>query len=216
MVDSDTLMIVMSRWLHVTSGIFWIGLLYYFNVVQVPVFKKFDPAVRSQAIQKLVPVALAWFRYSALATLVFGLLTLYYQGQATMDYLATDAGAVIGAGMLLGLIMFLNVWLVIWPNQKMIIAANREKAATGKDIPPEAAQWAKRAFYASRTNFLLSFPMLFFMVATVHLGSAATKMETMAIGVGVFVVGAVALWLFTSMKPAAQKTGGATPAPPKP
>jgi len=214
MVDTVMLPRVIAKFLHVTSGIFWIGLLYYFNVVQVPVFKRFDAAVRSQAVQKLVPVALAWFRYAALGTLVFGLLTLYYNDQATGAYMSTDSGAVIGAGMTLGIIMFLNVWLVIWPNQKMIIQANRDKAATGKEIPPASAQWAKRAFYASRTNFLLSFPMLFFMISAPH--PIGTKMETLAIGAGIFVVGALALWIFTSMKSPAQTPAATAPASPKP
>jgi uncharacterized membrane protein len=209
-METSTALAVLYRWLHITSGVFWIGLLYYFNVVQVPVFKKFDAATRSLAIQKLVPVALAWFRFSALSTVVFGLLVLYQQDQMNGTYMSTDRGMIISSGMLLGLIMAFNVWALIWPNQKKIIEANRAKAATGQEIPPASAQWAKTAFYASRTNFVLSFPMLFFMVSAPH--PIGTANETIAVGAGILVLALVALWLFTSMKPAATKTGGTTPA----
>jgi len=209
-MDSGTAMAVLFRWLHITSGVFWIGLLYYFNVVQVPVFKKFDAATRSLAIQKLVPVALAWFRYSALSTVLFGLLVLWAQDQTNSAYMSTERGMIISSGMLLGLVMAFNVWALIWPNQRKIIEANRAKAATGKDIPPESAHWAKTAFYASRTNFVLSFPMLFFMVSAPH--PIGTANETLGVGAAILVLTLVALWIFTSMKPAAQKTGGTTPA----
>lgn len=215
MVETDAALTALYRFAHVTAGIFWIGLLYYFNVVQVPVFKKFDAATRSNAIQKLVPVALAWFRYAALLTVVFGLLLLYQQDQMNATFLSTDRGVVLSTGMLLGLVMAFNVWALIWPNQKKVIRANVEKATLGKDIPPASATWAKTAFYASRTNFLLSFPMLFFMVATQHL-PGATRNEALLMGFAVFVVGAAALWLFTSGMGAAKTQPSAPPTtPPK-
>jgi len=209
MVTQTDALTILLRWAHITAGVFWIGLLYYFNVVQVPVFKKFDATTRSNAIQKLVPLALAWFRYAALLTVVFGLLLLYEQGQMTSEYMQTDAGVIISAGMALGLIMAFNVWAIIWPNQKKVIQANVAKATQGTEIPPQAGAWAKQAFYASRTNFLLSFPMLFLMTATDHLTGRATRNEMLLMGLAIFVVGAVGLWLATSMKPAPTKPAGA-------
>lgn len=216
MVGSEEAVLILLRWSHIVAGVFWIGLLYYFNVVQVPVFKTFDAATRSNAIQKLVPVALAWFRYAALMTVILGLLLIYREEHLTSAYLKTTPGVTISAGMALGLIMAFNVWFLIWPNQKRIIEANIAKANTGRDIPPESAGWAKTAFYASRTNFLLSFPMLFFMTATSHLAASTTvtQNEILGIGVGIFLVGCLALWWFTSMKPAAKTTGTPT-TPPK-
>ena len=158
----------LSRWGHFLAGITWIGLLYYFNFVQVPSFAQFEAAPRTEAVQKLVPRALWWFRWGAVLTLATGLLILAFQEQLTDgDYFKTPSGMSISTGILMALIMFANVWLVIWPNQKIVIA-NAEGVAAGREADPGAAPAGRKALLASRTNTLLSIPMLFFMGATSH------------------------------------------------
>jgi uncharacterized membrane protein len=158
----------LSRWGHVLAGITWIGLLYYFNFVQVPSFAEFEAAPRTEAIRKLVPRALWWFRWAAVLTVLTGLSILAFQEQLTeMDYFKTAPGISIATGILLALTMFANVWLVIWPNQRRVIA-NAEATAAGREADPGAATAGRKALLASRTNTFFSIPMLFFMVATSH------------------------------------------------
>ena len=157
------------RWLHVISGIMWIGLLWYFNFVQIPNMGKI-PDEQKPAIGKVIaPAALWWSRWGAMATIVTGLIVAWVNGYL-WDSLAvglTDNGSStpIGIGMWLGIIMWFNVWFVIWPNQQkalgIVDASSEEKAAS-----------AKTAMLFSRTNTLLSIPMLFFMVAMSHGGVA--------------------------------------------
>src|SRR3954463_8896440 len=112
------------RWLHIIFGVTWIGLLYYFNFVQGPFFAETDAATKSNAIQKLVPRALWWFRWAALFTFLTG--AIYLMGRGHRDgfgIFATSWGVAILTGASLGTIMFLNVWLIIWPNQKVVIAS---------------------------------------------------------------------------------------------
>jgi len=155
------------RWLHIFFGVTWIGLLYYFNFVQGAFFAETDAATKSGAIQKLVPRALWWFRYAALLTAITGVILL--TGRAHMGFsFATSWGVNILAGTTLGLVMFTNVWLLIWPNQKIVIAS-ATAAATGGKADPNAAAAAAKAGLASRTNTLFSIPMLFFMAASNHL-----------------------------------------------
>jgi uncharacterized membrane protein len=146
------------RWLHVLSGVMWIGLLWYFNFVQTPSMPKI-PDEHKPAISKVIaPAALFWFRWAALATIVTGLLL------ATMSQWLVQALSLqrpftaIGIGMWLGLVMAFNVWFIIWPNQKkalgIVQVAAEEKAAA-----------AKKAGLTSRLNTLLSIPMLYCMVA---------------------------------------------------
>jgi uncharacterized membrane protein len=153
------------RYLHVLSGIFWIGLLYFFNVVNVPTMKALDAATKGKVVPVLMPRALAWFRWSALATFIFGLALLFnpavYASPRMWDW-------PILAGVGLATIMFLNVWGLIWPNQKRVIAMTAASAASGNAPPPEMAKHARVAYLASRTNFWLSFPMLFFMIWAAH------------------------------------------------
>lgn len=161
------------RFFHIISGILWIGLLYYFNFVQVPSFPKMEAAARSNAIMHLVPRALAWFRYTAFTTWAFGLwyfLTVALE-VGMSEYLALPAGKSILIGGILGTIMFLNVWGIIWPNQKKIIAATTETVTNQTPAPAEQPKWARRALLASRTNTMLSIPMLFFMIASAHMGT---------------------------------------------
>lgn len=155
------------RWLHIFFGVIWIGLLYYFNFVQGSFFAETDAATKSGAIQKLVPRALWWFRYGALFTLLSGLILI--TGRAHMGFsFATSWGVCILTGMALGFVMFCNVWLIIWPNQKIVIAS-ATAAATGGSALPNAAAAGAKAGLASRTNTLFSVPMLFFMAAANHL-----------------------------------------------
>jgi uncharacterized membrane protein len=161
------------RYGHIFSGITWIGLLYYFNFVQVPSFAQMDAAARSNAIQFLVPRALLWFRWSALATVLFGLAFVF--GAMSSDYIPDYVGShrfkSILIGGTLGIIMAANVWFIIWPNQKKIIAAVTATAKEGTPAPAEQPRWARKALLASRTNTMLSFPMLFFMAGAIHLPS---------------------------------------------
>ena len=167
------------RWGHVLFGIVWIGLLYYFNFVQTEYFKEADPAHRSGAIQKLVPRALWWFRWGAAFTFLTGLYLLYVlHGALTYD---------ITVGATLGTLMAINVWFIIWPNQKVVIASATQVAEGGEALP-EAAAAAPKAALASRTNTLFSIPMLFFMGSSAHLpsgivtdGMAATTISLVAV-----------------------------------
>ncbi len=146
------------KWLHVLCGILWIGLLYYFNFVQIPSMAKI-PDEQKPAIGKVIaPTALFYFRWAALATVVTGALVAGgsgYLGQALMlqrPFLA------IGIGMWLGLIMAFNVWFIIWPNQKKALGIVVVDAA-------EKAKAARMAMLTSRFNTMFSIPMLYMMVA---------------------------------------------------
>ena len=160
--------IILSRWAHYLAGVTWIGLLYYFNFVQVPSFAQFEAAPRNEAISKLVPRALWWFRWGAVATVASGILVLWAQDQLTDgNYWSSPRGIGISTGILLAVIMFLNVWGVIWRNQKVVIA-NAERVAAGGEADPNAAAAGRRGLLASRTNALFSIPMLFFMAFPSH------------------------------------------------
>ena len=159
---------MLSRWGHFLAGVTWIGLLWYFNFVQTPAFVEFEAGPRTEAFRKLVPRALWWFRFGALFTVLTGLLLLGLQEQFDGDYMKSGSGISISTGALFGIIMFINVWLVIWPNQKVVIA-NAEAVAAGREPLPNAAAAARKGACASRTNTLLSIPMLFFMGFTSHL-----------------------------------------------
>ena len=162
----------LSRYLHVVVGIAWIGLLYYFNFVQVPAFAEMEAAARNNAIDKLASRALWWFRWAAVATVVTGLLLLGLQrtgdgsSQLTsMDYFKSLPGISIATGVLLGLTMFVNVWGIIWRNQKIVIA-NARNVQAGGEADPEAAAAGRKALLASRMNTIFSLPLLVFMVGT--------------------------------------------------
>ena len=155
------------RWLHVLSGVMWIGLLWYFNFVQIPSMPKI-PDEQKPAIGKVIaPEALFWFRWSALSTVVFGVLLAGMNGYLVDGLLLGMNGQVaghtmIGFGMWLGLIMAFNVWYVIWPNQKKALGM----VAVEADAKAKAA---RTAMLFSRTNTMLSIPMLYAMVAAQNL-----------------------------------------------
>lgn len=164
-----------SRWLHVIVGITWIGLLYYFNVVQVPAFAELDADARNKAMDKITWRALWWFRWSALATLITGIAILAAQTDQTgdsqqlwsADYFKVAPGISILTGVLLAVTMFANVWLVIWPAQKVVIG-NARNVLAGGQADPAAPDAARRGALASRMNTIFSIPMLLFMVGTSH------------------------------------------------
>ncbi len=174
MSNTDVIYFLM-RWLHYFFGIVWIGHLYYFNFTQAPFFAETDAATKSNAIQKLVPRALWWFRWGAMFTFLTGLVMYGIWGaRVGGDAMKTSFGLFISVGALLGTLMFLNVWLIIWPKQKIIIESTT-LAAQGKPGLPEAAASGAAAFLASRTNVLFSLPMLFFMGAASHLPLPTTE-----------------------------------------
>jgi uncharacterized membrane protein len=151
------------RWLHVACGIMWIGLLYYFNFVQIPSMPKI-PDEQKPAIGKVIaPAALFWFRWAALATVVTGLVVAALQGYLHAAFTLQPGFVAIGIGMWIALVMAFNVWFIIWPNQK--------KALGIVAVEPEAKTRAARiAMLTSRTNTLLSIPMLYMMSAQSHGG----------------------------------------------
>ena len=223
---------IVLRWVHFVAGITWVGLLYFFNLVNVPLMKALDGPTKGKVVPVLMPKALWWFRWAAVVTwlagfryfmilakadainagsrelmwrwlgiwlvawllafvIIFALLrptegalnngwvlTLLI-GFVTMatswlvlsllgDPAASNRTLSISVGGGLGTIMLLNVWGIIWRCQKKLIAWTRANAERGTPMPPEAAQLARQAFLASRANFWLSFPMLFFMAAASH------------------------------------------------
>ncbi|MCH7766315.1 MAG: urate hydroxylase PuuD, partial [Acidobacteria bacterium] len=223
--DPGSIVQILLRWIHILAGITWIGLLYFFNLVNVNFMKKLDGPTKGKVIPALMPSALWWFRWGALVTVLAGVI--YWMiilgtepvgapGSMTMRTSGIWAGLVLVAfaiefflirtlsknGLVLGVliailvvlmawviletityedasnralsiaigggigvIMLLNVWGIIWPAQKRIIAWTAANAADGTAIPAESATLARRAFLASRANTWLSVPMLFFMVA---------------------------------------------------
>jgi len=157
------------RWIHFLAGITWIGILYYFNFVQTPFFAETEAPVRTGAVQKLVPRALWWFRWGAMFTFLAGLL-MYLMRLGELGgsvFYSSSYGVTITLGGLMGTLMFLNVWLVIWPKQQIVIASTNQVASGGQAIP-DAAAAARRAGLTSRTNTVFSIPMLFFMGAASH------------------------------------------------
>jgi len=173
-MELENLLSYLVRWIHVFAGVTWIGILYYFNFVQTEFFKETDAGAKSSAISKLVPRALWWFRYGALLTFISGL--------ALAGFLASAINFYIMIGILMGTLMFLNVWLIIWPAQQIVIASTDAVIAGGEANPAAAGALAK-AGLASRTNTLFSLPMLFFMGASAHLDGAGRLPMSMDDGV---------------------------------
>jgi uncharacterized membrane protein len=163
---------MLSRWGHYLAGVTWIGLLYYFNFVQAPAVALFEAGSRADLVQKLAPRALWWFRYAAVLTVLTGVSILGFQGHLEGgEYFKTSPGISISTGILLALVMFANVWMVIWPKQRVVMASAR-RAAGGGEADPAAAPAGRRALLASRTNTVLSIPMLWFMGVTSHFAAS--------------------------------------------
>jgi len=159
-MDMHELGLFLFRWLHVLFGIVWIGMLYYFNFVQGEYFKEATADAKSDAVKKLAPRALWWFRWGAMATFITGVVLLLGLVKAQN----IDLYIVFSATM--ATIMFLNVWLVIWPNQKIVCGL----------VPGNAAEAGPKALLASRTNVLFSAPMLFGMLASPHMGGQGASL----------------------------------------
>lgn len=151
------------RWLHVLNGVMWIGLLWYFNFVQIPNMPNI-PDDQKPAIGKVIaPAALFWFRWGAMGTIITGLILAMLSGYLIEALTLSGNGLIIGIGMWLGAIMWFNVWFVIWPNQKKALGMVEVDAET-------KAKAARTAMLFSRANTLLSIPMLFCMVAQQNFG----------------------------------------------
>lgn len=185
---------LLIRWIHVIAGIVWIGHLYFFNFVNVPLQGALDDATKKSVNPKLMPRALWWFRWGAMITFIAGLVlfTLTYmytpgQGFGSNNLFQNFDGTLTGraiwilTGMLLATIMWFNVWFIIWPAQKNMLS--------GKVPQDKLPQVRKRAFLASRTNTFLSAPMLFGMLAPAHYG--AFNWVTFAVSAA---LGIVAVW----------------------
>jgi len=159
------------RYMHFLAGVCWIGVLWYFNFIQTPFFgSELGGTAKSAMTRGLVPNALWWFRWGAMFTFISGLCLIAFKlhagiglGDAYMTRILT--------GALMGTLMWANVWFVIWPAQKVVIA-NAETVASGGEANPAAAAAGGRAGMASRTNTMLSIPMLFFMATATHFPGA--------------------------------------------
>jgi uncharacterized membrane protein len=203
---------LLLRWIHVLAGIVWIGHLYFFNFVNVPFQGTIGGDVKKVVNPGLIGRALWWFRMGAMTTFVAGLLLfvqlyMYVPGAgfgpselfSTAEGL-TDRAWWILLGMLLGTIMWVNVWFVIWPAQKKILAGVRDGTAVDPALP-------KRALKASRINTYLSGPMLFGMLAPNHYGGINLVTAAVAIALGV-----LAVWWAIKTSPQVGKEFGPTPA----
>ena len=156
-MTADFIQLGIGRWIHILAGVMWIGLLYYFNFVQVDALKAAaadSPPTGAGITKHVAPRALLYFRWAAVVTVLGALMIM---GARTLDVLLLRPGFVpIGIGAWLGLIMLFNVWVLIWPNQKKVLGI---VPATDE----EKGRARRTAFLASRTNVMLSLPMLFFM-----------------------------------------------------
>lgn len=183
---------LLVRWLHVLAGITWIGHLYFFNFVNVPLQGALDDATKKAMNPQLMPRALWWFRWGAMITFLAGLvlfvLVYFYTpgvGLGPTSLLMetgrlTDRAMWILFGMLLGFIMWFNVWMIIWPTQRRLL--------TGKVPADQVAAQRKKAFLASRINTYLSGPMLFGMLAPSHYGTMDAKVLVGVVGLALAAV----------------------------
>jgi uncharacterized membrane protein len=201
------------RWLHILVGIMWIGLLYYFNMVQVPAFAAYgdEGRARNIAIDKVARRALWWFRWAAIATLVTGLLITglvenYFKGFMTNDSLfGIGHNVAISIGMVFGITMAANVWMVIWKNQKVVLA-NAANLIEGGEADPAAPLAGRKALLASRQNVIFSVSMLWFMVGAAHFYGGAFA-DASAGGAWTFFIIALALGALLELN-ALGKLGG--------
>ncbi len=164
------------RYLHVLAGITWIGLLYYFNLVQVPGLAAYgdEGKARNITVTQIASRALWWFRWASIATLATGLLIVAVVPDYMKDFM-NHAGsnplnaknAAISVGMILGITMAANVWMIVWKNQKVVIA-NATNVLSGGEANPDAATCGRKGLLASRVNLIFSISMLFYMVGAAH------------------------------------------------
>jgi hypothetical protein len=154
---------------HVIVAMMWMGLLWFFNFVQTPAYAEMDAAARNNAFDKLTWRALWWFRWAAAATVTFGVLIIAVGGSDTFngDFWKSSAGVTLLIGILFGITMLYNVWMVIWPNQQIVIA-NAQKVQGGGEADPNAPAAARAGAMASRQNTIFSLPLLVFMVGASH------------------------------------------------
>ena len=160
-VGANNLWLGIFQWLHVFFGITWIGLLYYFNFVQIPTMPSVPAELKPGVSKYIAPSALFYFRWGAAFTVLTGLIVAYLYGEEKALLLNDPNNRLIGIGMWLALIMAFNVWFVIWPNQKKALGI-----VTVDDA--RKAKAASLAMMASRTNLILSFPMLYCMIMGAH------------------------------------------------
>jgi len=166
------------RWLHILVGIAWIGLLYYFNLVQVPGLAAYgdEGKARNITIDKIARRALWWFRWAAIATLATGILITgqpdYWKNFMNGGASGNGHDAAISLGMVLGILMAANVWMIIWKNQKVVLA-NAANVLGGGEANADAPTAGRKALLASRQNMIFSVSMLFFMVGAAHFYNAA-------------------------------------------
>jgi uncharacterized membrane protein len=156
------------RWIHFMAGITWIGLLYYFNFVQGAFMAEAAAAAKPEVTTKLLPRALWWFRWAAMVTFIAGWLMILKKAGEGGGIAWNPYWVSILLGGILGTIMWFNVWFIIWPNQKFIIEATKAAVSAGKAVEGLGNR-PRVALLASRTNTMLSIPMLFFMAAASHM-----------------------------------------------
>ena len=219
LTDNETIL----RWLHVFAGITWIGMLYFFNLVNLPLLKfqlmkPYEANMAEKATGPIVVKTLFWFRWGAFFTLLFGLLLIESRRQAyaegglgLMDYFFESgmAGYSILIGILFGLVMAFNVWFIIWPRQKKILANNKTIAASSDESQKKAladanAPMVKEATLASRTNTWLSVPMLWGMVFGAHGYTAGTEARDWLVPLVVLAAVLLAMYAY-SRTPATKK-----------
>jgi uncharacterized membrane protein len=154
---------------HVVVAMMWMGLLWFFNFVQTPAYAEMDGAARNNAFDKLTWRALWWFRWAAAATVAFGLLVIAVGGSDEFDgdFWKGTRGVTLLIGILFGMVMLYNVWMVIWPNQQIVIA-NARNVQNGGEADPNAPAAARAGAMASRQNTIFSLPLLVFMVGASH------------------------------------------------
>jgi uncharacterized membrane protein len=192
---------IVVRWLHVLAGIAWIGLLYFFNFVQTPSYAELSPGARNEAFDKLTWRALWWFRWAAMATFLMGLVLLGLNASSEdtfwggKNYLATARGTAILTGILFGLTMLGNVWMIIWPNQQIVIGSVRKQLAGG-EADPEQPNAAKRGARASRANTFFSVTMLWFMVFAAHFADKYSDVTGDLQNQAIYWIIVILLWAF--------------------
>ena len=188
-MDIHTIILMLLRWVHLLAGITWIGLLYFFNFINIPFGKTMDAGTKKLVVPELMPRALWWFRWGAMYTFLSGVIYMYWKYWVTGTGMTGDsglfsstAGQWITLGALFGTVMWFNVWFIIWPAQKKIISWIK-----AGESPAQMPGLMKRAGTSSRINTYLSVPLLFAMGASSHLPAInpVLMIGVIALGFGV-------------------------------